>query len=381
MAAAQKPSLDLLRRLTDTHVVQALVDGGRQTRAGIAARTGISKPTVAESIRRLEAAGVVVDTGERTEGRGRAGLYYDLSPSTGMSLAVAIAPEGIVVEAVDVRGTILSRETADVSRPAKPATVSRALRRVAARAVAAAGTPGPVRVAVVSAADPVDRETGRLVPLPDAPFLVGELAPGEVLADVVDGPVHVDNDVNWSALAERAASEEALDDFAYLYLGEGVGCAVIAGGTVLRGAGGLAGEVSHVLVAGARGRAVPFTEVFAELRLRHEGSTAVDVERVLAHLDSRAAGSRRVVDAVAGAVAGVVTAVVALTDPATVVLGGSWGSHPTMVAAVASRVSASRRPVPVRAAAVTDAALAGARDQAVHALRDAVVALATGSSG
>ena len=42
----------------------------------------------------------------------------------------------------------------------------------------------PPRLAVVSAADPVDRHTGRLIHLPDAPFLLGELDPAEVLAPV-----------------------------------------------------------------------------------------------------------------------------------------------------------------------------------------------------
>jgi predicted NBD/HSP70 family sugar kinase len=96
---------------------------------------------------------------------------------------------------------------------------------------------------VVSEADPVDRRTGRLVQLPDAPFLVGELDPVEILAPLVAGPVSVDNDVNWAARAERAAVDAGeLDDFAYLYLGEGLGCAVVADGEVRRGHGGLAGR-------------------------------------------------------------------------------------------------------------------------------------------
>ncbi|MGY1670814.1 ROK family protein [Geodermatophilus sp. SYSU D00710] len=64
--------------------------------------------------------------------------------------------------------------------------------------------------------------------------------------------------------AERAAAgPEGLDDFVYLYLGEGLGCAVVADGEVRRGWGGLAGEIAHVLTRGPGGRAVAFTDVFA----------------------------------------------------------------------------------------------------------------------
>ncbi|MFZ0753706.1 MAG: winged helix-turn-helix domain-containing protein, partial [Trebonia sp.] len=73
-----KPSLDLLRSLTDEHVLRALMAERQLTRAELAARTGISKPTVSESARRLSAAGLIRDTGARTSGRGRVGSYYGL---------------------------------------------------------------------------------------------------------------------------------------------------------------------------------------------------------------------------------------------------------------------------------------------------------------
>ena len=390
----EKPSLDLLRRLTDSHVVGAVVDHGRLTRAELASTTGLSKPTVAESVRRLEAAGVLADTGERSSGPGRAGLYYDLAPGTGTAMAVAIAPEGVVAEVLDVRGAVVGRGTAQVSRPARPVTAARALERAARSAVEAAREEGagPVLLAVVSAADPVDRATGRLVHLPDAPFLLGALDPAAVLADLVEGPVVVGNDVNWSALAELAArvpqaSGGADDtatgaatgpdatpaDFAYLYLGEGLGCAVVADGRVLEGAHGLAGEVAHVVVTGARGRATAFTEVFAELGLRHEGGTAIDVDRLLEVVHGGAAGGARTLRVLATAVADVVSALVALTDPQEVVLGGSWGGDPTVVEAVRERVRDARRPVGVGPATVPGAALAGARARAVASLRSHLV--------
>ena len=149
----------------------------RLTRAGLAAETGISKPTVGESVRRLTEAGLVADTGERTlggRGRGRVGSYYALA-GVGVALALSIAPEGIVAECVDALGDTVSRAEQDIGRPARPDQVAAALRAAVIRAHQ--GTGGTPRLAVVSAADPVDRGTGRLIQLPDAPFLLGELDP------------------------------------------------------------------------------------------------------------------------------------------------------------------------------------------------------------
>jgi predicted NBD/HSP70 family sugar kinase len=355
-----KPSLELLRALSDEHVMRALMAQRRATRAELALATGLSKPTVSESVKRLSDAGVVVDTGERTTGRGRIGTYYGLPATTGCGLVVSIAPEGIVAEAVDVYGDVVARSHAKVSRAPGARHVARTLRRVAREVAERAH---PLRLAVVSAADPVDRGTGRLVELPDAPFLVGALDAPSVLADLVDGSVTVDNDVNWAARAERG------DDFVYVYLGEGVGAAVVSDGEVRRGHAGLAGEIAHVLTVGPGGAAMRLTDVFAALGVRRAGSTAIDVPALLGAVEREDPGD------LARAIAGLLSATVALADPAVVLLGGPWGRHPKVLAAVAREFAKAPRHVPVEAAAVEDEpSLSGARTAALEQLRDAVVA-------
>lgn len=349
-----KPSLDLVRAATDELVLRALMEHRRLTRAELATVTEISKPTAGESVRRLVSRGVVADTGERTpggRGRGRVGSYYALTPEAGVALAVAIAPEGIVAECIDVYGDTVARAVRGLGAPARPAEVAAALEAVTASMPMA-------RVAVVSAADPVDRATGRLVQLPDSPFLVGELDPVSVLRPRVDGPVVVDNDVNWAARAQDAGP-----DFAYLYLGDGLGCAIVGDGEVRRGHSGLSGEIAHLLTSGPDGTAMPFIEVFGVLGLRRPGSTAIDPDLVLAADPVP----------VATAVAGVVAAIVTLTDPAEILIGGTWG--PALLDAITEAVSKLARPVSLRAATRThEAAAAGARRHALDRLREAVLA-------
>jgi predicted NBD/HSP70 family sugar kinase len=366
-----KPSLELLRSLTDEHVLRALMETGRLTRADLATHTGLSKPTIGESVRRLTGAGLVVDTGERTpggRGRGRVGSYYAVPDEVGAALVVSIAPDGVVAECLDVHGGTVARTRHEIGRPATPARVAAALQAAAAHVRQAAGR--TLRLAVVSAADPVDRATGRLVQLPDAPFLLGELNPVEVLAPHVAGPVTVDNDVNWAAQAERDHTAAA-NDFAYVHLGEGLGCAVVSDGEVRRGHAGIAGEIAHLLTAGPHGRATRFIEVFGELGLRRDDSTAIDVDRLLKAARGRAAATR---EALGRAVGGVLTAVVALTDPEFIVVGGSWGSHPAVLDAIASDFARHPRHVPVQAAELTEEpSLTGARDNALGLLRAAVI--------
>src|SRR3954470_19951713 len=142
--ATTKPTLELLRSLSDEHVLRALMTERRATRAELAVATGLSKPTVSESVRRLSESGAVVDTGERTTGRGRIGTYYGLPAATGCALVASIAPEGIVAEAIDVYGEVISRSEAQVSRAPGARHVARTLERVAGEV--AGRSSGPARV-------------------------------------------------------------------------------------------------------------------------------------------------------------------------------------------------------------------------------------------
>lgn len=339
--------------------------------------TGMSKPAVGESVRRLSEAGFVADTGERTaggRGRGRVGSYYALAPRLGTALAISIAPEGIVAECVDAYGDTVFRAEGKIRRLASAEQIADVLQGVAVKARQGAGVTS--RLAVVSAAGPVDRATGRLIRLPDEPFLLGDLDPVAILALHVDGPVVVDNDVNWAAQAERDnAPAMALTDFAYIFLGDGLGVAIISDGNIIRGHAGFAGEIAHLITVGPQGQAMRLIEVFSALELRRPGSTAIDADRLLAAATGPQPQAATVRQILSQAVSGVLAAAVALTDSQLIIVGGPWGSHPAILEAIAAAAARLPRPVPIRAAALIDEpALNGARTDALSRLRSGIVA-------
>jgi predicted NBD/HSP70 family sugar kinase len=324
----------------------------RVTRAELAVETGLSKPTASDSVRRLTDAGLLVDTGERTTGRGRVGTYYSLAGDVGTALVIDIAPDAVTGELVDAFGDVIEQAGAPVDH-APAAAFTTLAADLAARA------PGPVRTAVVSVADPVDRRTGAVVSLPDSPFLVGDLAAAELLAPVVTGPVTVDNDVNWAARTVTGPR-----DFVYLHLGRGLGAAVVADGEVRRGHRGVAGEIAHLPVTGPDGAATHLTDVFARLGLRQPGGTAIDVDALLATPSVHGVIARAVTDAILAAIA--------FTDPETILVGGEWG--PSLVPAIAEEAARTPRPVPVTTVTAENTPLTGARTHAIADLRTAIIA-------
>ena len=367
-------SLDLLRQITDRHVIDQLLATPTMTRADIAAATGISKPTISESVRRLEESGLVVSAGEQTGRRGRAGTFYALRGSLGVALTLSAGPDGLVAEVLDIRGRLLHRLDHAIPSPVTAAELDPLLRALVEEALARAAA--PVRAAALSVAGPVDRASGRLVHLPNAPFLVDELDPRRLLGPVLGPELIIDNDVNWAALAEhREGAAADLPDFCFLHLGHGLGGAYVRDGAPVRGQAGLAGEPAYMVTVGPDGAALRLIDCFGALGLLRPGSAALDVARIRATLRGDTAADRSTRDAVVAAVAGIVASIGALLNPSGVVVGGPWSDAADFADRLAARVAETAViPSELRLARLGAAApLAGLRHAAVRAAQSTLL--------
>lgn len=356
------PTLDLLRDLTDRTVLDALMDAVETTRADIAASTGLSKPTVSDAMRRLETAGIVVETGAAIGGRGRAGRNYRLAPGVGRALAISAGPDGIRGETMDLHGEVLSMHHVPVEVPSFGDRLSAAIRSVLVEAIEA--DTSPIRATSLSVAGPYDQTIGRFRELPDAPFLIGELNADAVFADLDAGALFIDNDVNWMATAELQALDDpdpAAEMF-YLYLGEGIGAAHVTSGTTERGKHGLAGEFGQMVTIGPGGQAMTLVHAWGEMGVTKPGGNAIDVAAMrttLAEPDSELA------QMVITALAAVIRSTAALLDPGLLVLGGLWHDVGDFVSRVSEDVAHGPIPLPVVTATLPSDPLIGARHDAL----------------
>lgn len=84
---------------------------------------------------------------------------------------------------------------------------------------------------------------------------VGRLELGRLLSDALGGVgVAVDNDVKATALGAADYLRRPDADLTYLNFGTGVSAATLAGGTLIRGGGNLAGEIGHFPIDVSAGR-------------------------------------------------------------------------------------------------------------------------------
>lgn len=331
------PRLSMVRELTDRTVLDCVYAAGRVTRVDVARLTGISKPTISESVRRLCAAGLLVETGSVPGRPGRVATIYELAPTAGRVLALHAGQEGVRARCVDLSGrTLWSR----VYTPTPAATMTGVVDALRTAATDAMSWPGPVRSIAMSVANPVDPLTREIVALPHSPFPEGLVDVQRIFGDLTDVGVLLDNDVNLAALAERGSRSDPQASFAYLYAGAGLGMACSIGGDIVRGANGLAGEIGYLPDAGRYGPTL--ADRFDHLGLMRPGTATIDVDLTLARLRT----SARVRTVIGDGLASAVAATCAVVNPAAVVLAGPIGSEPAVVDRVRSRI-AELTPLPV----------------------------------
>lgn len=329
------PSMTLLRELTDQIVLDTVFGQAPITRAEIAQRTGISKTTVSEAVRRLEEAGLLLTAGAQTGRQGRVGTYYQVAADAGFVVGVDLNSTEIRVCAADVFGTPFLESTHE---PEDPRTQ---LRGLVAEAIYRGQTDHRQLLAVgISVANPVDPVTKAVIELPDTPYPEGLFQPEEALSGLFTAPLLVDNDVNLAAVAERwHGAAQDVSNFAYVHIGAGMGMGLVIGDQLVRGARGVAGEIGYLSI-GSPGR---------------QGFT-----RAVEDADSMQRTGEVIGEAIA--------AVCAVVDPELVLLGGPIGLNPALLDPVRQTVQAlAPLPPPVELGALGEnAALHGALVQALH---------------
>ncbi|GAA2665426.1 ROK family transcriptional regulator [Streptomyces lunalinharesii] len=352
-AAGRTASPATARLINDRLALQLLQSEGPLTAGQLKNLTGLSRPTVADLVDRLQAAGLVAVVGESgAQRRGPNARLYGIVADRAHLLGLDLRTRTLTVAVADLLGRVRAERTVPIGAPAtadRPATTSDTTPAALATALAAvdatlaeAGATGPHALAI-GAPGLVDPVTGRLGG--SAPTwhdaLIGALRERRT------GTLLLENEVNLAALAEqRDGAARDRDTFVLLWLGHGTGAAVVLDGAVRRGASGGAGEIGFLPVPGTGGlpsatgcdggfHSLAGSAAIGRLAAEHgrpappaDGPERTDAPPAEALVrDAVAAGDAAAafLDALAARIALGVSGVCAVLDPGCVVLGGEIG--------------------------------------------------------
>lgn len=234
---------------TDRAFFDHLRDHGPTSRAAIASAIGISRPTASESAHRLLGRGFIHEAGISSGARGRSAVLYEVPSDIGHSATLSLSGAAVRLSA----HTITGGRAVDLEELLAEQDSPRELTEVVTRLLDdyRAAMDSPCLGLTVSHANPIDRRTGEVHPLPGAPFAAGHVSTISALVAGISEHIIVDNDANWGVLAEldHGCAQHA-DDVLLVHLGKGIGAAFTSNRQLMRGGRGFAGEIGYLQLEG-----------------------------------------------------------------------------------------------------------------------------------
>ncbi|NGN84553.1 ROK family transcriptional regulator [Arthrobacter silviterrae] len=318
------------------------------SRTELVQTSGLSTQTVSNIVRRLLKQGIVSEGEKTVTGIGKPRTPLVVVPNSRFAIGVHLDPSVITVVALDLTGSVAFRSREQTGLGVDAATMVARIAEIIEQWVASVRIP-PERLLGIGIAvpGPIDEAMGTIV---SPPLLQGwdAIRVREALRDAVGLPVLMEKDVIAAAHGEQWSRDNDDENFAFIYLGTGIGAGLVVDGQVLRGASNNVGGIGHFATgsttplcscgrSGCVGAATQPANLVAWAIERGvlppliNGADSGEVIEAFVELgrlaDKGDPGARDIVDTSARQLAVAVENVASLIDVDTVILGGPmW--HP-----------------------------------------------------
>ncbi|GHH48266.1 ROK family transcriptional regulator [Streptomyces candidus] len=323
------------RALNDRRALQLLQEEGPLTAGQLKNLTGLSRPSVADLVERLQDGGLITVVGESgAQRRGPNARVYGIVADRAYLAALDVRTDSVGVGVADLLGRTLAEATLSVEEDVPTEQAVEAAVALLERTAREAGA-APLHTVGIGAPGLVDPATGELRDSTGLPAWHRGLV--RVLQERLPATVLVENETNLAAVAEqRRGGARAHGTFVLLWLGAGVGAALVLDGKLRRGASGGAGEIGFLPMPGTRGlpsaihcdggfHSLAGGAAVQELAAAHGVTTGPDAPATLAAALGAGERAEPFLDALTERLALGAASVAAVLDPGCVVLGGELG--------------------------------------------------------
>ncbi|MGY2704748.1 MULTISPECIES: ROK family transcriptional regulator [unclassified Nocardioides] len=231
-------------------VLRQLRDGGPRSRARLATDLGLTRSSASALVGELEELGLVRAAGVERGGLGRPGTAVELDGHRVCGIGAEINVNHVATMALDLAGDVVAEHRApiDSTRLAVSAVLDLLAELVEQTDADVRAGGGQTVGCVVGVAGLLDRTHEVLTVGPnlgwkDVP--VGAELRGRLGAAY---PVTIENEANLAAVAEAVPGDASRQDILVIFGEVGMGGGIVAGGRLLRGHQGYAGEFGHMIV-------------------------------------------------------------------------------------------------------------------------------------
>lgn len=222
--------------------------GDGLSRIELAEVTGLSAQTVTNITRRLLDDGLIREAGRTITGPGKPRVTLRLVEESRFAVGVHLDPAVMTFVLLDLAGEVVRRSRVATPSP-DPSRILTAMAERIEELVADSGVDRARIVGVgVAAPGPLDAERGTVMDPPKLPGWHGVELRAE-LSQATALPVLLEKDTTAAAVGELWTGRGPVDDsFVFLYLGTGIGAAIVRDGEAVRGSTHNVGEIGHIVV-------------------------------------------------------------------------------------------------------------------------------------
>lgn len=303
------------------------------TRAELIEATGLSAPTVGSLASELIGLGVVLDRGAGPSSGGRRPSCMEFNARYGYVAGIDLGPTRTRLAVADLRGERIAHRIMSTPSGLGPEPLLLAIAAALRTLMNEAGAPMQ-RLLAVGAGAPgaVDCQHGIVTMAPNLRDW-SRVPMRDILQGALGAPVIVENDVNLALLGEHwRGAARGHDTCAFVFVGTGIGAAVLIDGHLHRGHNYMAGEIAMMYVGpqyvdvdfGPRGclEALAGREALAARWPRANRADGGWVGDLFAAAQNGDDEARRAVEDTARLIAIAVANVGTVVDPSLIVLGG-----------------------------------------------------------
>ncbi|GAA2663095.1 MULTISPECIES: ROK family transcriptional regulator [Nonomuraea] len=227
-------------------VLTLIGSGSATTRSDLARITGLARSTISQRVDALIERGLVEETQGGDSTGGRPARQLRLHAEDHAVAGVDLGATHCRIALMDLTGRLLAAAEDPMRISEGPETVlDHVERRIHALLEDAGRPPTALRAMGLGVPGPVEFATGRPNNPPIMPGWNGYPIPDRFTTMIL-----VDNDVNVMALGEHRNAFPEVAHLLFVKVGTGIGCGIVAGGALHRGAQGSAGDIGHIRVSG-----------------------------------------------------------------------------------------------------------------------------------
>ncbi len=219
------------------------------SRKEISATTGLALQTVRNAVEKLLADGLIERAGKRINGPGKPEMLFELAPDGRFALGVHLDPTIVTFVVLDLRGKVVAESMMHMPSTGTPEEVIVAIGDALDRLVDESGVDRSRILGIgIATPGPLDPANGTIL---DPPLLAGwrNVPVRDLLGAATGFAVILENGPNAAAIAELWLGNDGVhDDFAFFYLGSGIGFGLVLDGELRRGWSGNAGSGGTLFV-------------------------------------------------------------------------------------------------------------------------------------